>query len=192
MELSTIVRPRRSVAFPFVVVLYPLLWLVVREFEISAVGQPVTNALPQVLGFAAAAVVISYVVAALVASVFIPEPGSAPAWARTLVNPSNATLAVVGVLSLALGAYITTSSVAEFPQWFDTAASLVGLVVGWPMVASILGSYTIGNAFPALQTFTVELLFTMFGVALSAVWLFLLSGWITALVPPTVPQATTR
>lgn len=192
MDLSTIIRPRRSLAFPFVVVLYPLLWLVVREFEISAVGQPVTNAFPQVLGFAAAAVVISYTVAALVATVLIPEPGSTPVWAQTLVNPSNATLAVVGVLSSALGTYIATSSVAEFPQWFDTAASLVGLVVGWPMVASILGSYAVSNAFPALHTFTVELLFGMFGVALSAVWLFLLSSWITRLVPPTVPRATTR
>ena len=192
MELSTIVRPRRSQALPFVVVLYPLLWLVVREFEISAVGQPVTDALPQVLGFAAAAVVISYAVAALVATVLIPEPGSVPAWARALVNPSNATLAVVSVLTLALGAYVATSSVAEFPQWFDTAASLVGLVVGWPMVASIFGSYAIGNAFPALQTFAVELLLGMFGIALTAVWVFLLSSWITGIVPPTVPRATTR
>lgn len=192
MELSPIIRPQRSMAFPFVVVLYPLLWLVVQEFEITTVGQPITNVLPQVLGFAAAAVVTSYIVAALITSVLIPESGSIPTWARTLVNPSNATLAVVSVLSLALGAYIITSSVVAFPRWFDTAASLVGLVIGWPMITFILGSYAMGNAFPALQTFTGELLIGMFGVALSAIWLFLLSGWITDLVPPTAPRATTR
>lgn len=193
MDLSTLLQPRRSLAVPFVVVLYPLLWLVVRHAEISAVGQPITDTLPQVLTLTASAVVISYATAVMVATVLSLEAESVPAWSRILVAPSNATLALVSVLSLALGAYIVASSIVGFPQWFDTAASIVGLVLGWPLILSILGMYAVSNAFPALQIpFGIELLVGMFGIALSVVWLFLLSGWITALVPPTVPGATTR
>lgn len=193
MDFIALIQPRRSLAVPFVVVLYPLLWLVVRGAEVTAVGRPITETLPQVLGLTAIAVIISYSTAVLVATVLPLGADSVPAWARSLVTPTNATLTLVSVFSLALGAYIIASSMVELPQWFDSVASITGLIIGWPMMLLILGSYALGNAFPAFQNAVVaHLLIGMFGVALSAVWLFLLSGWITGLVPPTVPRATTR
>ena len=193
MDLPSILQPRRELAFPFIVALYPLLWLVVRSSEISAVGQPITDTYPQVLAFTAVAAVISYVIAVL-ATITLPlDSGSHPAWLQSLFTPSNRTLAIVSVLSLGLGVYIVTSSIVAFPQWFDTTASIAGLILGWPMMLSILGTYAIGNAFPAFQSAVgAQLLIGMIGTALTAMWIFFLASRIAAFVPPTIPQATTH
>ena len=193
MDLPSILQPQRELAFPFIVALYPLLWLIVRSTEISAVGQPITDTYPQVVAFTVVAVMISYVIAVLATTVLPVDSGSNPAWFQSLFTPSNRTLAIVSILSLALGAYIVTSSVVAFPQWFDTTASIAGFVLGWPMMLSILGTYAIGNAFPAFQNaFAAQLLIGMFGTALTATWIFFLASRVAAFVPPTIPQATTH
>ena len=193
MDLPSILQPRRDLAFPFIVALYPLLWLVIRSTELTAVGQPITNTYPQVLAFTAIAAVISYVIAVL-ATIMLPlDSGSHPAWLQSLFIPSTRTLTIVSVLSLGLGAYIVTSSVVAFPQWFDTTASIAGFVLGWPMMLSILGTYAIGNAFPAFQSAVgAQLLITMIGTALTAVWIFFLASRVAGFVPPTLPQAKTH
>ena len=192
MDLPSILQPRRELAFPFLVALYPLLWLVVRSTELSAVGQPITDTYPQVLAFTAVAAVVSYVIAVLATALLPLDSGSNPAWVQSVFTPSNRTLAIVSVLSMALGAYIVTSSVVAFPQWFDTTASIAGFVLGWPMMLSILGSYAIGNAFPAFQSaVAAQLLIAVIGTALTAVWIFFLASRIAAFAPPTFPQTTT-
>ena len=193
MALSTLIQPRRNLAFPFIVLLYPLLWLVISGYEVNAVGRPITDTYPQVIALTAGTLIISYAIAVVTASVLMPKPGSMPAWARTVVNPSNATLVIVSAISLALGAYIVTSSVVDFPQWVDAVASPVGLIIGWPMVGSLIVVFGVENTFPELEIpFAVELLGVLIGAALTATWIFLLSGWLAGFVPPTVPGATSR
>ena len=186
MDHSSSLRPRRSLAFPFVVLAYPLLWLVVRTTEITAVGQPLTTNLHLVLALTTGAIGASYFGAALLVALVPVDVTAVPPWARPLVAPSYATLGVILAFSLALGAYISAASVVAFPNWFDTAASIVGFVIGWPMILGMLGVYALGNAFPALQIpFVVEFLVALCGVALSAIWVFLLASWLTALAPTT-------
>ena len=178
-------RPRRTLAFPFVVVLFPLLWFVMREAGIGAVGRPVTDVLPQVVALTAVALAVSYTLAVLADAAVIPDAEMVPSRARPLVSPSNRTIATFAAVSLALVAYIVASSVVAFPGWFDALASAVGVVVGWPLLLIVLATFAVGNAVPALQdAFAIQVALVAVGVALSATWLFLLSGWLARLVVP--------
>lgn len=178
-------RPRRTLAFPFVVVLFPLLWFVLREAGIGAVGRPVTDVLPRIAALAAVALTVSYTLAVLVDAAAVPDAESVPPWARPLFTPSNRALATFAAVSLALVAYIVAGSLVAFPGWFDALASAVGVVVGWPLLLVVFATFAVGNAVPALQdAFAIQVALVGTGVALSATWLFLLSGWITRLVVP--------
>lgn len=193
MENAFDFRPRRRLAFPFIVVLYSLLWLVVKETEISAVGQPITNNLPRVLGLTAVAFVTGYCAAIAAAAVIARIEDRIPSWASAMIAPSSTTLTVVTILSLALGAYLAISSLTEFPHWVDTAAGVSGLVLGWPLMLCILGIHVVGNTLPALQIpVIVQEFVVIIGVTLSATWIFLLSSWITTFNPPTLRRLTVR
>lgn len=173
-------RPRRSLAFPFVVTLFPLLWTAVRG---TTIGRGRGFA-PDSLGFLAyvvGAVTVSYLVAAAVTAAVGVDAESLPVWAGRLLDPSNATLAVVGAVSVVLVAYVGGSFLVEFPDPVDEAARGVGVVLGWPLVVAVVATYAVGNAFPSLAVpFVVELAVTLAGVALSAVWIFCLSAGVAA------------
>lgn len=184
MDYRSALRPRRSLAFPFVVLLYPLLWVVVRTFNITAVGYPITANLSDVLALTIGAVVVSYLGAAVGVTALSIDVASVPVWARSLVSPSNATLGVVTVISVALAAYISAASVIALPHWVDTAARIGGIVLGWPLMLVILGTYAIGNSLPALQSqFAVQFVVALVGVTLSAAWVFILATWLTSFTP---------
>lgn len=189
MALSHAVRPHRSLAFPFVVVLFPFLWFVVRDAGIAATTGSANPA--RALALAAGAVVTSYVAAAAVVATLGIRRGSVPAWTTSLLRPSNATLAVFGAISLALGGYVVVGSAVAFPQWFESVAALVGVVLGWPLVAVYAGTVAVGNAVGTQLPFAVETTAVGVGVALSASWLFVLSGWFVAVLVGTATVSET-
>ena len=174
-------RPRRNLAFPFVLVSFPLLWFVMRDADISGVGRPVTDVLPRVAGLSVAALVVSYAVAVLLDAVLDLEAESVPGWARPLARPSDGSLATFASVTLALGAYIVAGSAVTFPGWFETLASAVGVVLGWPLLLVVLGTVAVSNAFVPLPI-SVEIVLVALGVSISAAWLFLLSGWLAGLL----------
>lgn len=181
MAIVSLARPVRRLAFPFVVVLYPLLWFVLRDAGIAASGQPAPAVLPQTLALALTAVVVSYIVAVAVAAMLASEPGSASGWTRQLLFPSDGALVTFTAVSVALGAFIVVGSAFAFPGWFETVATVVGGVIGWPLIVVYGGTIVVENALGG-QSAAVEFVAVGIGVALSVAWLFLLSGWIAAIV----------
>ncbi|MFB6123451.1 MAG: hypothetical protein ABEJ78_08335 [Haloferacaceae archaeon] len=171
-----LLRPRRRLALPFLVALYPSLWLTVRGTGVAR-GPPADP--PRFVASVVGAVALSYLVAALVTALIPLDAASLPPRVHRVVAPPNATLLVVGVVTLALGVYVGGSFVVEFPRWLDGAARVVGVALGWPLVLATLGLHAVGNAAPALRVpFAVELFVTLVGVATSAVWVVVLSGWL--------------
>ena len=170
--------PRRRLAAPFLAALYPLAWVVYRggpglEWASPEPGLALT--LP-VLG----AVLVSYAVAVLVAP-RLPGPQSLPVVLQPLVTPSNATLGLVGMVSVAVGSFVFAS--LSFPSPLDTVASAVGVLVGWPALLAVLASIFVSNVFaPGGLGYGVEFGFVALGVSLSALWLFVLAGGVVRLV----------
>jgi hypothetical protein len=161
------VRSRRRLVVPFLLVGYPLGWLVVRAVGLTAVGRSATGVLPQAVVFAAGAVAVAALVAVAVA-----------VWGPDRVTPATSarTDLVAGSVTLALATYVVVSSLAALPQWLDTAARVVGLVVGWPMAAVTLATYAVGNAAPAVHHSPVlRLLASLVGATLTDGWVLLLS-----------------
>lgn len=187
MSAVNVLRPRRRLAAPFLAVLYPLLWLAVRGTATDR-GRSVAGGSLRGLAFMAGAAILSYLVAVAVTAAVRPDPDALPGWARALVAPSTGTLLLVAGASLAVAAYVVGAPALHVPRWFDAAARVVGIALGWPLVAVTLGLYAVGNAAPALQrAFHLQVLVTLGGVSLSAVWLLLLSSWLAAL-----PRRLTR
>ncbi|QLG29289.1 hypothetical protein HUG10_17895 [Halorarum halophilum] len=185
MGLPASLRPRRTLALPFVLVSFPLLWFVMREAGIGAAGRPVTDVLPRVVALATVALAVSGVVAILVDAALDIESESVPSWVRPLVSPSNGALATFTAVSLALAVYIVAGSLVALPGWFDALASAIGVVIGWPLLLVVLGTYAVGNAVPTLQdAFAIQVALVAAGVALSAAWMLLLSGWLAGLIVP--------
>lgn len=183
VSLRSTLRPRRRLALPFLVFVFPLLWVTVRGTSVAR-GPPPTRAPGSTLAFVAAAVVGSYLLAAVEVTVLAGATESWPRWARRLLEPSDAALGWTAAISLALAAYVGGSSLVTFPAWVETVARGAGLVVGWPLVVTTLATYAVGNAVPGGLPFTAQVLATMVGVALSAVWIVVLSTWLAARVAP--------
>lgn len=179
---GALLRPNRRLAFPFAAVLYPLLWFVARDADIAA---SVGSAHPtRTLGLAAVSVVASYVLAVLAAAVAATldsRRGSVPTWTRPLVRPSDATLAVFAGVSLALGYAVFSGVPLGHSGWLSPVARLLGAVVGWPLVVSYAAAVAASDAL-GVSSFAAEAAAVVLGVGLSVAWLFVLSGWLVALL----------
>ncbi|WP_423743196.1 hypothetical protein V5735_08850 (plasmid) [Haladaptatus sp. SPP-AMP-3] len=174
MNLRSLVRPRRALAFPFVAVLYPLLWFIIRDADIAA-AYGVSGVVPRALGFAVGAVVVSYVVAVAVVELVDGDADSASTWRRWLFAPSNRALALFAVVSLLLGVQLL--DVTTTPVWLRDAERLLGVVVGWPLLVTYLGGF--GLSVLLGESLAVQFVAVAVGVSLSVVWLFVLFGWFT-------------
>jgi len=170
--------PRRSLAAPFLAVLYPLVWAVYRGGPGLEWASPEPG--PAMLLALSGAVLLSYAVA-VVAAPRLPDTSALPAPFRPLVSPSNATLTLVADVSAGLGVYVFAS--LSVPSPLDTVASAVGVLLGWPVLLAVLGSIVLSNAFaPGGLGYGVEFAIVALGVSLSALWLFVLSGFVVRLV----------
>lgn len=168
--------PHRSLVAPFLAVLAPLLWFLNREASIrAATGTAMQPAV--VVGVAAVAVACSYIVAAVVAP-RLPAAASLSSPLRPLVAPSDATLALVGVVTAALSAVVFAS--LSFPSSLDTVASAAGVVVGWPAFLAVLGATVFGGLLgPSGLASAAEVAFIAVGISLSMLWVVVLAGQVT-------------
>ncbi|MFH5797556.1 hypothetical protein [Haladaptatus sp. CMAA 1911] len=171
MSLRSLVQPRRALAFPFAAVLYPLLWFIVRDAHI-AMAYVKSGVGSWALGFSSGSVVVSYVVAVVVVEVVEGDSDSASTWERWLFAPSNRTLALFAVVSLLLG--IQLLDVTTTPVWLRDAERLLGVVVGWPLLATYLAGFGLSVLF---RDSLVQFAAVAVGVSLSVAWLFILFGW---------------
>lgn len=160
-------RSRRRLAARFLLVVYPLCWLVVRAVGLTAVGRPTIGTLLRAVVLATGAVVVAALVAVAVTA-RCPDR-----WTPALSPWSGL---VAGSVTLALAAYVVVSSLVTLPQWFDAPTRVAGLVVGWPMAVVTLATYAVGNAVPAVQHSAVlRLLASLVGATLTGGWVLLLS-----------------
>lgn len=166
-------RPNRSLVLPFSVVCFPMMWFVVRDLPRRVVdGQRVVT--PLVL--TAVAFVVSYLLATVVASALTPrEP--APTWQSVIFRPTDGALVTLSLLWLILAVYVGLGSIVELPWWSEL---VVGIPLLWPLLATVLVTYAVGNVAPTLQAFPVEAAFAVVGLSLSAVWIYLLSTGIAS------------
>lgn len=182
MTISSVIRPRKSLAFPLLVVLYPLLWLVVRATGTYANAQPVSDSLPEVVVLTAGAILVSYAVAVVVDVVLLPDAESVTAWIRRLLDPSTGTIVLASIVTIGLAAYFGASSLGvAFPSWLAPAERGVGLILGWPIAGSILVVYFVSNTLPLQIPPAVQLLAVSLGAAFTAAWLFLLASGVSTL-----------
>ncbi len=185
-------RPDRAMAFPFAAVLAVLLWFLNRDVGMRLGRADLAVDWPQTVLFALLAVVGSYAVAvALVAALHGVDP-SAPGWATPLASPSDATLRTFAVVAALLGTYVVSGTFVAFPDWVDTVAAPVGLVLGWPLVPFVFAYSAIGNALGTELPFLVEAGFVAVGIVAAVAWLFLLSSWVGTLAGVVGARASTR
>lgn len=184
MTVRSSVRPRRHLVFPFVLALYPSLWFVFRDLDIRSGAGFAPSLFIRTLALLVGAVLVSYAFAVVASELLNVRPESVPSWARRFVAPSNATLAVFSTISLAIGTYAVAGSVVSLPNWLDTVAMGIGIVVGWPVFVVVLLAFAVGNAVGGGLPLVVQSLFVVVGIALSTTWLFVLSGWLAAVTTP--------
>ncbi|MFD1567498.1 hypothetical protein [Halolamina litorea] len=170
-------HPRRAAA-PLLAALFPLLWLLNRERSLGAAG--IAPDLLRTALLVVAAVVVAVTVAAVLTP-RLPEPSSLPGPLRPIVAPADAVLAIVGTLTAALGLFVLLGILLPSP--LDPVAVALGVLLGWPLSLTWSLTVVVGNALlPASAYFPAELLATVLGTALSALWLFVLAGWLARLV----------
>lgn len=179
MNVPSVIRPRRELVFPGTVVLFPLLWFVQRDAGIRAAVEQYDTAPPRTFVLALAAVVVSYAVAVVVVAALGSEDEPRSRWAGVVFRPSNGALAALVVLWSVVGAHAVLA-----PTALSAGTELiVNVLFLWPLLVTILVTYAVGNAVPALQSFALEAAMTVIGCALSAVWLFLVANTIATALP---------
>ena len=165
MSIRSWLRPCRELAFPFVVVPAPLLWMIHREMEIDpGTGAAATSRAVVVV----AAVALSYLVACLVAAGYDLTDASRSRRRWWLSAPSNRALLLFVGLAVALVLY--GLGVLALPSRGESVAALVGVVVGWPLLLASLAIYFGSNSLPGELPFVAQLVVVAVGVSLSTAW----------------------
>lgn len=183
MDLAAVLAPRRSLVVPTLVVLAPLLWFGYRgataPSHVTGAFEPTPGA---VLAVVAGSVAVSYLLGAAIAAALSLDgidPGRPLAGA--LARPSDAALALVAVVAVAVVGYLVAAQFAAFPGWLDAVLELLGLVVGLPLAVVYAGFFVVANAL-AFESFALEAVAVAVGVSLSVVWVFLLAGGAAAML----------
>lgn len=180
MQVPSTLYPNRSLVFPFSIVFFPMIWFVIRETPVRVVdGRRVVTPLSRTISLSIVAVVVSYLIAATLVSATAPRNGSLTSWQRVIFRPTDDVLVTLIVLWSTFAAYVALESTVALPWWSEL---VVGIPLLWPLFVAILLTYAVGNAAPTLQAFAVQASFTVVGLALSAVWIYLLSTGIASVV----------
>lgn len=170
----------RRLAAPLAAAAYPLLFFAYRESGTSApIDQSVT-----VLPLGPVVPVRPGIVAGVLAGVVVGAAiwtvaGRLPSWARSLSVPSDGTILVFAGLSLGFWASLAVGLPDALSAWGRFAVEVVFL---WPMVLLYVGMILLGNAVFGEPSLAVQFVVVGVGIALSAAWLFLLSGWVVHLL----------
>lgn len=179
MALPAALRLTRSLAFPFAAILYPLLWFVNRGVGIATAttNRTVAEIHGQAIESAVVAAAVSFLVAIVVVAVVRRSSRPLPWWTRPFLRPSNGTLAVFAAISFVFWGLVVLLS--------PGAASDADVVLfAWPLVLLYVGMTVIGNAATGEPSFAVQAVVVGIGVALSTVWLFLLSSLVARVAIP--------
>lgn len=176
MATPATLRPRRSHVFPSAVASYPLLWFVNREVGIATATttRPVAEIHRQAIGSATAAAIVSLLVAIAVVASVRRSSRSFPWWTRPFLGPSNGTLTVFAATSLLFWGIVVFLR-------RGVASDAGALLFAWPLIVLYVGMTLVGNAVTGEPSFVIQAAVIGTGVALSTVWLFLLS-WFVAFV----------
>jgi hypothetical protein len=186
MALHSFLRPSRKFVFPFLVSFFPMIWFVYRDSGVRVEdGQRVMTSLSRTLTLTIVAVVAAYAVAVVVSSTIASRGVLSSSWQRRLFQPTNGSLVALVVLWSVLVGYIALNSTVDLPFGSEL---VVGIPLLWPLLVAILVTYAVGNAFPVLQSFWIQAAFAVIGLALSAMWIFLLSRGIARGVSMTLGQ----
>lgn len=160
-------RPTREHVLPALVVLFPAEWFVLRSVGTAAVRQgplPVRELVVGSLGALAAAYLASVVVVSTVRVADV-SPTGLPAAA---FDPSDRTLAVLGVVLAGAAGYFLASLFVTVRGLPGTVLAAVGLPFGLPLVLTYAASVAVTNA-TGVGGGTAAV---VVGLAASAVWTF--------------------
>lgn len=177
--------PRRLAA-SLAVAAYPALWFVYRDAATAASSNEQATALP--LGpvvEGGSGIVVGAAAGTVLGLTLWFVAGSLPAWARPLSTPPNRTLGAFVGLSLAFWLGIALGLPDPFANWGRLAFEVVFL---WPAVLAYLAVILVGNAVVGEPSVGIQFFVVGVGMALSAAWLLLLSGWLATTVRRRLPS----
>ncbi|WP_115862910.1 hypothetical protein [Halorussus litoreus] len=175
MEILAALRPRRSLALPLLVFAVPALYFVYRDAAMSCPAGQACLA-PTHAGYALAALAGSYLLAVgVLALVDAPSLAESHPYARLALRPTDRTLAILGVLALAIAAYLAATLVATIPAWLDLALTPLGLLVGLPLVVVYGGMTVVTSALSTEPSLLVQSAVVALSLGLTGAWLFALA-----------------
>jgi cellobiose-specific phosphotransferase system component IIC len=159
-------RPTRGHVLPALVVLFPAEWFVLRSVGTAAVRDGPVPVGELVVG-SLLALVAAYVASVVAVSVArTRNPGGV---VGTALNPSDRTLAVLGVVLAGAGGYLLASLFVTATGPLGTGLAAVGLLFGLPLVLAYTASVAVTNALGVGGIGTIAV---VVGLAASALWTF--------------------
>ena len=183
-----VLRPRRSLVLPFLVVAVPALYFVYRDASVAcATGRSCPDAADA--GYAFAGILGAYLLAAGVLAVAealagadVPALADRHPYARLALRPTDATLGVLGVFVTVTGAYLLASLVTTIPAWLDALLAPFGLVLALPFAASYAAMVVVTSALFSEPSIPFQSAVVAVSLALTAVWLFALAAGTASLL----------
>lgn len=175
MDPSAALRPRRSLALPFLVFAVPALYFVYRDATLDC---PASRSCldPAHAGYALAGLAGSYLLAVgVLALVDAPALADRHPYARLALRPTDATLGVLAVFAVAVAAYMLATLVATVPAWLDTVLTPVGLIVGLPFVVAYAAMTLVAGALSTEPSLTTQSAVVAVSLAATGAWLFALA-----------------
>lgn len=175
MDPSAALRPRRSLALPFLVFAVPALYFVYRDATLDC---PTSESCldPTHAGYALAALAGSYLLAVgVLALVDTPALADRHPYARLALRPTDATLGVLAALAVAVAAYMLATLVTTVPAWLDTVLTPVGLIVGLPFVVAYAAMTLVASALSTEPSLTTQSAVVAVSLAATGAWLFALA-----------------
>ncbi len=178
--------PHRSLLLPFVVLLYPLLYVIGGQTGLISPYEPISENPVRVLALIVGAIAVSYLVSVVLATAIGVRTGTLIGWKRLLFRPSERVTGVFLLFTVIPVIYFLADLVVDLPPWAELA---VGLPLAWPAFVTLVGMYAVENAGLTLPN-SGQMFIIGIGISLSIVWMFLLATWLGMGALPTSAAKT--
>lgn len=182
------VSPHRSLVFPFVVLLYPLLYFIGGETGLISPYESVSETPIRILALIMGAVVVSCVFSIVLVAALGVRTGTVTGWEHLLFRPSERVMGIFLLIALIPPAYFFAGLVVDLPPWTELA---IGIPFAWPAFVVLIGMYAVENAGLTLP-YLAQILIIGLGISLSVAWMFLLANWFATGTLPTRSVVGTR
>lgn len=181
MSTVAALSPRREFVLPALVIAAPLLYFTYRDASIAAgTGEGVGI---RHLVFLVGALLVGYAAGvAFLAAADVARMVETSAIARAAFRPDDITLALLAVFVLGAGTYLLATIWIDVPSGVDTVLAPAGIVLGFPLIATQAATYALGNALGREPATWIQFVAVGSGVALSAVWSFIVATGLAGLV----------